>query len=151
MSLTTNLGTERLAELIDQKHRCLAQLRDIGSRQLETARKGEMELLMQLLATKQRLIDQMLRIEQQLKPFRDQDPERRVWATPQDRQRCATVSTECESLLATIVQQEKQSEQELVRRRDDAQVRLQGAHVASRVHNAYVTDAAPTRSAVDLT
>ncbi len=145
----TNLGTERLADLIGQKHRCLVQLRDIGTRQIETARGGEMDLLMQLLATKQRLLDQMMRVEQQLKPFRDQDPESRVWSSLAERQRCAAVANECESLLNTIVQQEKESERELIRRRDDAQVRLQGTHVAGHVHNAYVSDAAPTRSAVD--
>ena len=149
MSLTTNLGTDRLAELIQQKHSCLTQLRDVGSRQLETASSGEMEILMQLLATKQRLIDQMLRIEQQLKPFREQDPDQRRWSAPQERKHCAAVATECESLLQTIVQQEKQSEKELVRRRDAAEVRLQGTHIASNVHNAYVSGDAPTRSAVD--
>ena len=110
MSPTTNLGTDRLAELIQQKHSCLTQLRDVGSRQLETARSGEMELLMQLLATKQRLIDQMLRNEQQLKPFREQDPEQRRRASPQKREHCAAVANECESLLQTIVQQENESE-----------------------------------------
>jgi len=144
-----NLGTDRLADLINQKHRCLLQLRDIGTRQVETARGGQMELLMQLLATKQRLIDQMLRIEQLLKPFRQQDPDGRDWATPEDRHQCAAVAKECEDLLEAIVRQEKQSEQELVRRRDDAEVRLQGTHVASRVHNAYVSGDSPTRSAVD--
>lgn len=148
-NLMTDLGTDKLAELITQKRDCLTHLRDIGVRQLDTARSGEMELLMQLLAIKQRLLDQMLRIENQLKPFRDQDSERRTWATPKARQECAIIAKTCEALLDEIVQQEKQSEKELVRRRDDAEVRLQGTHVASQVHTAYATGDAPTRSAVD--
>ena len=62
----TNLGTDKLVDLISQKHNCLLQLKEIGLRQLETARTGEMEMLMKLLAAKQRLIDQLTRIEQQL-------------------------------------------------------------------------------------
>ncbi|REJ67445.1 MAG: hypothetical protein DWQ31_10930 [Planctomycetota bacterium] len=145
----SNLTTNQLADLIDQKHACLMQLREVGIRQLEIARGGELEVLMQLLAGKQRLIDQLTRIEQQLKPYRGQDPEQREWSSAAARERCAAVATECEGLLRAIVQQEQQSTSELTRRRDDAEHRLQGAHIASTVHQAYVRDDAPQRTPMD--
>jgi len=44
---------------------------------------------------------------------------------------------ECEALLTEIIGREKGSEDELVRRRDSAAVRLQGAHAAGVARGAY--------------
>ena len=50
--------------------------------------------LLKLLAAKQTVLDQLQQVERQLDPFRDEDPEARVWRSPADaplpgtRRRC---------------------------------------------------------------
>ena len=49
---------------------------------------------------------------------------------PDDRRRCAAELGQCEQILAEIIEQEKQSEHVLVKRRDEVVVQLQGVHMA---------------------
>jgi hypothetical protein len=57
----------------------------------------------------------------------------------------------CEALLAEIVSQEKQSERDLLRRRDEAAQRLQGVHSAAQARSAYAASAQPASAGLDMT
>jgi hypothetical protein len=130
--------TDLLADLIARKHRCLLDLRDLGRRQIELIERDEITRLLDLLSAKQSALTQLQRIERELAPFRGQDPEGREWRAPEARGQCARQLSECEALLGEIVGQERRSERELVRRRDEAALRLQGVHTASEARGAYV-------------
>lgn len=129
--------TDALAELIRAKRACLTQLREMGRRQLELIDAGDMAALLDLLAAKQPLLTKLQEIETGLDRFRGQDPDRRRWRRPTDRDACTEQLRQCEALLAEIVSQEKCSESALRRRRDEAASRLQIAHSASRAREAY--------------
>jgi hypothetical protein len=133
----TVLETDRLDELIRAKHECLLQLRDAGLRQMELVHEGSMVDLLDLLAIKQRMLLDLQGIQRRLDPFRQQDPESRQWRSAEARQRCARRLEDCERLLAEILRQEKQSEQELTRRRDETALQLQGVHAAGAARGAY--------------
>jgi hypothetical protein len=142
--------TDILADLVRAKRSCLIQLRDAGRRQLELIDGGNMTALLDLLAAKQRTIAQLQRIERALDPFRGQDPERRRWRTLQDRAACSEQLQQCEMLLGEIISQEKCSEGSLTRRRDEAAVRLQGAHLAGVARGAYTAQPQFNVSQLDL-
>ena len=129
--------TDLLAELVGKRHGCLRQLRDVGRRQVEVVAAGDMELLLKILAAKQRLLDALLVVEKGLAPFHEQDPESRAWRSPEARQRCAATAAECDRLLTEIIGQEKQSESDLIRRRDEAAARLQDCQAAAAATGAY--------------
>jgi len=120
-----------LGDLIRRKRSCLVQLRHMGAKQLELVRAGKITDLLELLAAKQHVLIQLQQVERQLDRFRGEDPQQRRWRTPEARQECATD-------LAEIMAQEKQSEQELVQRRDEAAARLAGVHTASQARSAYL-------------
>ncbi len=146
------LDTEILAELIDQKHDLLVQVRELGRRQLEFIADDDMNQLLRVLSGKQHLLAGIQSLEQHLTPFRHQDPERRVWQSPAARAKCAERMTGCERLLAEIMQQEKVSEAEMLVRRDAVAAQLQSTHSAAVARGAYVhqTDFYP-HSQLDLT
>ena len=145
-----SLETDTLAELIRGKRDCLLQLREMGRRQLELIDSGEVTALLDLLAAKQQPLLELQQIERALDPFRDQDPDDRQWATPQDRDLCAEQLRQCETLLSEIVSQEKCSEGAMVRRRDAAAAKLQGAHLADQARGAYTAGPAGEISQLDL-
>jgi hypothetical protein len=147
----TMFETDLLSDLIDRKRSCLAQLRGMGEKQLELVRGGSMTELLELLAAKQRVLAQLQHVERQLDRFRGDDPEKRHWRTPGRRQECADRAAECEALLAQIMTQEKHSEQELIRRRDEAAARLDGAHTASQARGAYLAQPRIAIRQLDLT
>ena len=134
------LETELLSDLIDRKRSCLVQLHEIGRKQLELVRRGTMTDLLELLATKQHVLMQLQQVESDLDPFRGDDPEQRCWQSPQKRQACADRLRDCETLLAEITAQERQSEQELIRRRDQIATQLEGVHAASYARGAYLAE-----------
>ncbi len=136
-----SLATETLAKLVRAKRSCLTQLREAGRRQLELINSGEMAALLDLLATKQRMLQQLQRIEQALDPFRQEEPDQRVWRTPQDRQRCAEEITQCDALLAEVLALEKTSEAALVRQRAETAARLEGIRAAAEAWRAYAAPA----------
>lgn len=147
----TGFETDLLSGLIHQKHDCLTQLRDMGRKQLELVREGSMTDLLDLLSAKQRVLLEIQRIERQLDPFRNQDPDQRPWRNADARQRCAQELAQCELLFGEIVVQEKQSEQALIRRRDETAAQLQGVHLASQARGAYTTTAHEGCRHLDLT
>jgi len=144
------LETDLLAELIARKHACLARLCEMGRVQMELARQGEITRLLHLLSTKQKAMAELQRIEKAMNPFRSQDAGARRWRTPEARRECARRLAECEALLEEIVDQEKRSEAELVRRRDEAAARLEGVHTARQARGAYTARSAPEGSRLDL-
>jgi hypothetical protein len=134
----SELETDLLSDLMRRKRSSLVQLRDMGGRQLELIQKGNITDLLELLAAKQHVLIQLQQVEQQLGRFRGEDPKKRRWRTPEMRQACAADLAESERLLAEIVAQEKQSERQLIRRRDEAAERLAGVHTASQARTAYL-------------
>jgi hypothetical protein len=130
-------STEQLAELIRRKHQVLMQLRDVGRRQTDLAASGNIASLLKLLAAKQQLIATLQTLEHDLKPYYTEDPERRVWKSPQDRADCAQQVIECNAMLEEIVRLEKLGAEKITVRRNEVAEQLQQVHSAAQVRGAY--------------
>lgn len=143
------METELLANLIDKKYEVLSLLRQLARAQTTIVKDGDMTRLMKLLGTKQSLLNQLQSLEQQLDPFRTQDPDTRHWKSPERRQQTRDMATRCESLLNEIMLVEKQCEGELVVRRDVVSTRLQGMHSVTQATDAYMSNG-PSYSQLDL-
>jgi flagellar biosynthesis/type III secretory pathway chaperone len=131
------LPTEHLFELIHRKRQVLVQLREVGQRQSELIASGDVTTLLTLLAAKQRLLAALQLTEQQLAPFRDEDPAARVWISPARRNECAAESADCRHLLAEVVQLERDCEAAMLARRDATAAQLQQAQPARAAAGAY--------------
>jgi hypothetical protein len=147
---TTAYDTDLLAQGVRARLACLTQLRDLGRRQIALIDEGNVSGLLDVLGVKQRPLTDLQRIEQVLKPFRDQDPARRRWRTPADRDACAEQARQCEELLREIVTQEKRCESVLRLRRDETAARLRGFHTAGQAHGAYAAAPAAQIRQIDL-
>jgi hypothetical protein len=144
-------ATELLAERMEQKLSLLLQLRDLGRHQSVLIDAGDFTQLLKLLSAKQRLIAALQTIERALDPFRGEDPDARIWASPARRQKCAEMADACEGQLRAIVEQERMSESQMAFRRDEAAARLEGAHSTAQVRHAYIAESLPTSNQLDLT
>jgi flagellar biosynthesis/type III secretory pathway chaperone len=144
------MDTAILAQLVHRKRECLVQLAGLVRRQQTLIEAEEMTHLLDVLAAKQRLLHELEKIERALDPFRGQQPAERRWASPDDRQRCATELDDCRRLLAEIVAQERLCESDLSRRRDQAAEQLQGSHRARDARRAYTAGDGPSINQMDL-
>jgi hypothetical protein len=144
------MTTQHLTTLLERKHDCLTQLRDLGMRQLERIDAADMTTLMKVLSAKQRLLGDLQMVERELDPFRNETPDQRAWRTPLERQHCAQLTTRCQLLFSEIVAQEREAESRLILQRDDAEQRLRGMHVSAGARGAYLQDATVTAGLLDL-
>ncbi len=138
------MESQRLAQLAHCKLQIMQLLRKLAAQQLEVITGGDMTNLLKLLAAKQTVMDQLAKVEQQLDPYRGQDPETRDWPSTAVREECQRNVETCNELLSEVMRLEKQGEMEMVRRRDAASVQLAGMHGASEARHAYVTAAVAT-------
>jgi hypothetical protein len=144
------METERLADLIEQKRDVLARLWQLAQRQTALVEESDLTRLLGLLAAKQVLLTQLQEVERQLNPYRDQDPEARVWRSPQVRERARRAAAECESMLGEIVRSELDCESKLVLRRDAAAHRLRADQDASSARAAYLQPAPHGQHLLDV-
>jgi hypothetical protein len=133
----TTLSTTLLADLIRRKHDVLVQLRDTGRRQKEIVERGETAALLQLLATKQKMIAVLQQVERELTPYRDENPDARAWSTADERARCAQQADECGRLLEEIVELERHSADRMAVRRNDVAAQLRQVYAAGQARDAY--------------
>ncbi|TWT86529.1 FlgN protein [Pseudobythopirellula maris] len=133
----TDRSTERLAAHVRDKRALLEQLLEVGRRQAELVASGDVATLLKLVGAKQRLIEALRRTEEGLALYRNDDPEQRVWASPEARAQCAAESALATRLLGQVVALEREHEQAMVARRDAVGAQLQQATTGSRATEAY--------------
>jgi hypothetical protein len=137
------LDTNRLSELIGAKLKMVELLAQLARRQLALVEAGETSDLLKLLAAKQSVLARMQEVERLLDPFREQDPDARVWRSVEDRSRSQDQARRCDELLAETMRLEKEGEAGVVRRRDAAAAVLASARAAADVQAAYAAPLAP--------
>lgn len=144
------MQTELLAQLIGRKHEVLTHLRSLGMRQAELVGEDEWAQLTKVLSTKQRLLDLLAQTERELEPYRAEAPEHRVWKSDAARDACRRQAEECAALLADVMRLEREGEQAMVRRRDEAARQLAGMHAAVAARHAYAAEDVPASIGLDL-
>ena len=136
-------STRKLAELIQSKHQCLLQLRELGVRQNQLIANGELGDLLRLLAAKQHVITALQAVDRQLSPYQQEDPDSRTWSSPDERAACARLAAECRQLLEEVMQMEKANETQMAQRRNDVAAQLTSLHHAGEVRGAYAQNQVP--------
>ncbi|MGD9126228.1 MAG: hypothetical protein PVH19_02515 [Planctomycetia bacterium] len=149
--MTTTYETDQLAELVTTKLKCLIELREMGVRQQKCIEDEKMSDLIKVLGAKQTLINRLGQIERAMDPFRTDDPESRVWRSPENRAECRKNVEECDAILAQILEGERQSESILRVRRDETAEKLQSSYASSVTRTAYAEAQPRATSQIDFT
>ncbi|MEM6778161.1 MAG: flagellar biosynthesis protein FlgN [Planctomycetota bacterium] len=104
----------RLEQLIDERLDVMHQLLEQTTQQEAAVGEGHMSQLMAVLSTKQRLVEQFVRLSQTLRAVRDSCPEPLALSdSVRSRHR------QCDSLHAELLSRESACEKQLTSRRDD--------------------------------
>lgn len=144
--------TDQLVQLIDQKHEVLTQLLTLSQYQLRLAGHSEyIDDLMRVLAAKQTLIERLTHIDRTMDPFRQQNPEARVWRSASERTQCSQKARHCEVLLTELKQLEQKSTEIVTTHRDEISKLLQETNTSVDSASAYNDMNVPTSRGFDLT
>ena len=144
--------TDQLVQLIDQKHEVLSQLLTLSQYQLRLAGHDDhISDLMRVLGAKQTLIERLTRIDRQLDPFRQQDPESRVWRSASERTICSQKAAKCETILNELKTLEQKSTEVVTSHRDEITRMLRETKTSSDSTVAYENLNMPVSRGFDIT
>lgn len=138
ISMAEPLTTTRLAALITAKQQVLEILVQLGRKQIAMITSGDVTSLLKLLSGKQSVMSHLQMIEQAMVPFRDEDPDQRLWESPAHRTACQARAEQCNALLAEAMKLEQVAEQEMVQRRDATEAALNSVQMGADARAAYV-------------
>lgn len=123
--------------MITTKQQVLEILVQLSRRQLALIGAGDMTTLLKLLGGKQTVMSQLQTLERELAPFRDEDPEQRLWASPSERTACQVRAEQCNSLLSEAMDLERRAEAAMVDRRQATATALAAVQAGVNARAAY--------------
>ena len=131
------MSTTQLANLMSRKRQVLQLLSDLARAQLTVIESGDTSKLLRVLSAKQPLAEELQRVDGELAPYREEDPEQRVWSSPAARQQCQADVVACEELLTNVLKLEQTSEAALIAQRDETSRQLEQLDAAQNATQAY--------------
>ncbi|WP_417733968.1 hypothetical protein [Rosistilla oblonga] len=106
----------RLSQLVDDKFRLLGVLIEKGKQQQQQITAGDATALLQLLAEKQTLIEELQRLQDEIAALQSRGD--LAWASPEARARCQSVAAQCNALGQLVLELEATCERHATTQRD---------------------------------
>ena len=136
-SSTLAHNTERLFELIETKLHLLEEMQALTIEQADQVAQHDMTALMVVLSRKQSLMESLQSVQLELVSYRDEDPDARVWSSPDKRTRCKAMVQRSDQLLSELIVQENRCLDNMNLKRDSVLTQLQQNVAASQLQAAY--------------
>ena len=138
-------------DALSQKRDCCRALIKLANQQHALILSGDLGALMEVLATKQRVMGRMEEVQRRLVSFREGPQSWRDRLDSEVEGQCQGVLEETEQLLADLLGIEKQCEQKLICLREEAVEQLRQTDAGRQLNRAYLREMAPsTNRLVDL-
>lgn len=131
------IDVRELLELFGQEQACYTALTDLSRRQKDVIESGEIDILLEILAQKQDVLERVGAIERQLSPYKGQWPLLRTQFDENDRQVLDMALATVEELLAALIAMERESEQLLGQKRDQSRRDFQKTERGAAAHQVY--------------
>ncbi|MCL2348896.1 MAG: hypothetical protein FWC50_11635 [Planctomycetaceae bacterium] len=128
---------EKFYRLIQKKQERLQQLHDCSRNQLQYVDDGNTDALFELLGVKQKLLLDLEEIDRQMEVYRLDDPEKRLWPSPEMRQRCREAVETCRRLVCETLENDQAAEKELIVKKNAAQKQLRQFDTKANIQLAY--------------
>lgn len=129
--------TENLVALLEQQCGLYEKLKELSDQQSRLVIEGAPEPLLQVLASRQRLIDELTRVNSGLLPYRSKWDEYWGSLNEPDRQRIGALIQKVEGMLGGIIEQDNHDRQRLEEATGSIREELAGTTHASAAMQAY--------------
>ena len=129
--------SEHLFQLMGQKLERLEQLHICSGNQMQYIDAEDMGAILEILAAKQRLLIEIEGIDRQIAQYHVDDPEDRVWPSPEMREQCRERISRCDRLVRETLEHDKLAEQCLTEKMNTAKQQLQQYTDTAHVQGAY--------------
>jgi hypothetical protein len=147
-AVADNLGAARLVELLRQQNELYRRLRLLAERQRTLVIQDDARPLLELLAERQRLVDGLILLNEELAPFRKNWTERYQRLDEPTRRQVAAMLEEANAALGAVLQSDQRDSATLSAKREDLAGRLAAADTGSRASAAYAAVGAGAPSSI---
>ncbi len=119
------MNGNEVAALIQQRWEILDQLVSISRLQMKAIEQGQMSELMRLLSEKQKPLNQLIELGEQLGFAKEDDSKQRHWDSDEIRELCRKQQEDCEKMNLELLAIEAECESKLSQNRDELRQRLE--------------------------
>jgi hypothetical protein len=136
--MDTNPGlAQTLIAALRAQHDLYSQLAGLAKQQSEYVATGQSEELMTVLAARQRLIEKLAPLDQELQPYKGRWQEILDSLQEPARGTIAKLLMEVQQLLAQILERDDADKQSLIRQKTEVGLKIQGAVAGRQLNKAY--------------
>ncbi len=142
--------TEALLAFLQERCELLEALKTLADAQAAAAGLTEIDTTLGLLGRKQSLLEELADVQEKLQPYMADDPEQRMWSSPERRRQCQQIAEQGQQLLKATMQLEHQALEQMTSRRDAVAAQLQDGSDSILAHTAYMADSLLGDSTLDF-
>jgi hypothetical protein len=142
--------TQRLAELINQRYQLVQEIHHLTTAHPDMASIEDVSLTLGVLSRKESMLDQLRQLHTQLASFQTQDPDRRSWICPEERQRCQQMANQTDNLLREIMELDQRNISSMQQRREAIAAQLMYGQDSSSAEQAYMAASQLEQGMLDI-
>lgn len=142
--------TETLLACLQERCELLEALKVLADAQALAASQTEIDTTLGLLGRKQSLLDELAAVQQRLQPYMGDDPEQRLWSSPDRRRHGQQLAEQGQRLLQATMHLEQQALEQMTSRRNAVAAQLQDGRDSILAHTAYMADSLLGSGALDI-
>jgi len=143
--------TEILVECMELRLTLLRSLQALDRSNVDVSGGTNIDVTLGKLSRKQSLLDELATLGLRLDPFVQDDPETRVWKSPERRAWCASIAEKGNSILQQVIVRDQAAIEEMAQQRDAVAAQLQEGTDSILAHTAYTAGIAVSDTALDIT
>lgn len=149
-ALDTIEYTEALLHYMQQRFDIASAVKQLSEATATASRDGDANVTLGFISRKQGLLENLESVQQQLALYLNDDPETRVWSSPQRRQQCRQLSEQGTRILQETAQIEESAIQEMTTKRDAIAAQLQDGRDSTIARTVYGTSDALSNGGLDV-
>lgn len=142
--------TEFLLQCMVERLEIARALQSLGRSQADAVDGADINATLRILARKQSLLEQLRILGQRLQPYFQDDPEARIWESPDRRHVCQQIADEGSRLLCEATQVDACLLDDMAQRRDALAAQLQDGTDSILAHSAYTAGNGLGISSLDI-
>jgi len=139
------MSTIHLASLLSKRLLYIKQLATLARRQYEVIQENDITKLLEVLARKEYMLYEIGLIETELSPYKNEDPDARVWNSEEDRLHAAGVIEQTKQIMAYIREMEQVCHEEAVRQKEQLEQQAKRMDSGATIVGAYAKQNTVTR------
>jgi len=137
--MSESSGTKKLQELGNLKLHLLRSARELSIQQIEVMQSDDVATLLTVLSRKSEILDTLKTLQKELDPYRNQEPEDRIWDSAEEQASCRKIFEEIDRLLEELSQMDNQALDQMTHQRDAMASQIAQFATAEAVQNAYAS------------